>query len=170
MAASTTNTNLAGNTIYCSAIKTGFQDAGAAASNLTQTTLNPNVVATATYTMTPSANLGQILFLNALAGFTTTLPAATGTGNVYTICVQTTVTSNNYVVVAAGSDKIWGTVSVAGTTNGTFVASNNSTVTMNGSTTGGVKGSTLYYTDMGTNFWFVEGNLVGSGTASTPVS
>jgi hypothetical protein len=158
-----------GETIFARAIKTGWQQ-GTASSNITGAGVPATVVATANTTMTEQINLGRPLYLNLATGFTVTLPAATGTGNTYTIVVQTTASGGNYVVSAAGSDKIFGTITVAGTTNGSFVANNNVTVTMNGTTQGGIKGSTLFYTDMGPNFWFVEGNLVGSGTVQTPVS
>lgn len=169
MVASTTNTNLGGNTLYCNYVKTGFTDAGATASNLLPTSANPASVLTANTTLT-TGNLGTNIMLNTATGFTVTLPAATGTGNQYIIYVQTTAAGGNYVISAAGSDKIFGVLTIAATASGTFVANNNVTVTMNGTTLGGIKGSCIVYTDLGTNFWFVEGNLVGSGTASTPVS
>jgi hypothetical protein len=160
-----TNTDLGGNTIYCNYVKTGFTDAGQVASNLLPTSANPSLVLTANTTLT-TLNLGQNIMLNTATGFTVTLPPATGTGNQYVIYVQTTAAGGNYVVSAAGSDKIFGVITIGATASGTFVANNNVTITMNGTTQGGIKGSCLVYTDLGTNFWFVEGNLVGSGTAA----
>jgi hypothetical protein len=48
--------------------------------------------------------------------------------------------------------------------------STSDTITMNGSTTGGILGSRVVVTDAAANKWAVSGALVSSGTEATPVS
>lgn len=127
---------------------------------------------TASATLTRS-QAGANVVLNAAAGLTVTLPAATGTGDVYTIIVGTTVTSNNYIIkVANSSDVMMGTLDVstdiAGVTCPTTATSD--TITMNGTTTGGILGSRIVLTDLATNKWGVSGGLVSSGVEATPFS
>lgn len=158
-----------GETLLVRALKTGWQK-GTGGSGITAN-LSPSAITyTASVTLTEPNNLGAPVYISAAAGMTVTLPAAVGSENVYQIFVSTSVTSNNYVIQAAGSDKIYGIVTVSGTTNGSFIVSNNTTFTMNGSTTGGLKGTNYFFTDMGTNLWMVEANVLGSSTVATPVS
>lgn len=120
-----------------------------------------------------ASHAGTTVTLNAAAGLTATLPAATGTGRVYKIVVGTTVTSNSYVVqVASASDIIQGAIGVSTDAAGVVIptASTSDTITMNGSTTGGVKGSTIILTDVASGVWAVGGALVSTGVEATPFS
>jgi len=127
---------------------------------------------TASATLTRS-QAGATVVLNAAAGLTVTLPAATGTGDVYTILVGTTVTSNSYIVrVANASDVMMGTLDVATDIAGVTcpTTSTSDTITMSGTTTGGILGSRIVLTDIATNKWSVSGGLVSSGVEATPFS
>jgi len=91
----------------------------------------------------------------------------------YTIVVGATVSSGSHVIrVASASDVIQGAVSVAtdiaGVTCPTAVDSD--TITMNGSTTGGVRGSLIEVQDIASGIWSVRGSLVSTGTEATPFS
>lgn len=129
-------------------------------------------------TLTASATLtrsqaGANVVLAAAAGLTVTLPAATGTGDVYTIIVGTTVTSNSYIVkVANASDVMMGTLDVSSDIAGVTcpTTSTSDTITMNGTTTGGILGSRIVLTDIAANKWGVTGGLVSSSTEATPFS
>lgn len=158
-----------GNTIYCKALKTGFYAGGG---TNTATASLGNINLTAATTLSPGLHEGLIVCMNAAAGFTITLPAATGTGNYYDVLVTTSVTSSNHVVKTGGSDVLVGTVGVSSTATSVSIGcqSTNSTITMNGTTTGGLIGSWLHFQDIGTGQWYVDANIVGSGTAATPVS
>lgn len=128
---------------------------------------------TASATLTRKRHAGTTTVINAAAGLTLTLPAASGTGDEYTIFVGTTVASNNAIIqVANASDIMQGVLSVAtdiaGVTCPTTTTSD--TITMNGTTTGGIKGSYVVLKDMATNVWEVSGSLVSSGTEATPFS
>lgn len=128
-------------------------------------------VTAATLTVTSDYN-GQTIPLNRAAGVTVTLPAATGTQAVYRFLIGTTIASNNAVIqVANATDVMNGIASVGGSTAsvfGTLPASD--TITMNGSTTGGVAGSYVELKDVATGDWLVTAYLVGSGSPATPFS
>ena len=138
---------------------------------ITGTGVNSTVTAS-TLTVTADTYNGQTIGLSRAAGITVTLPAATGTNAVYSFVVSTTVTSNSYKIqVANATDVINGIANVAGTTGtpfGTLPASD--TITMNGTTTGGIAGSYVEIIDVATGVFFVRGALIGSGTVATPFS
>jgi hypothetical protein len=139
--------------------------------NMTTSYLPISVTASAT--LNRKTHAGTTTVINAAAGLTLTLPAASGTGDEYTIFVGTTVTSNNAIVqVANSTDIMQGVLSVAtdiaGVTCPTTTTSD--TITMNGSTTGGIKGSYIVLKDMASGTWEVSGSLVSSGTEATPFS
>lgn len=130
------------------------------------------ITASATLDRDVHAN-GCIVNLNAAAGLTVTLPASTGKGDVYELFVVTTVTSNSYIVqVANATDILQGvihlTTDIAGTSLPT--ASTSDTITMNGSTTGGIKGTWIRLKDASAGIWLLDGALVCSGTEATPFS
>lgn len=115
--------------------------------------------------------------LNLAAGQGLVLPYATGKGGMYRLFVETTITGSTTIKVAqtnnpktGAADVIYGTSSTTGTTAGTFAATANGTITLNGGTTGGLKGSYVEVEDTDVGIWRVEANLLGSGTAATPFS
>lgn len=131
-----------------------------------------STVTSATLTVTQADYSGQTINLSAATGIVVTLPAATGTNSVYKFVASTTVSSNSYKIqVANATDVINGSAAVAGTTAavfGTLPASD--TLTMNGTTTGGVAGSYVEITDIASGIFLVQGSLIGSGTPATPFS
>lgn len=131
-----------------------------------------NSTLTASAAITQDTYNGQIINLSAAAGMTITLPAATGTNAVYRFVVSTTVTSNSYKIqVANATDVLVGKASVAGTTGTVFsTLTASDTLTMNGSTQGGVAGSYVEVMDLASGVFIVRANLLGSGTPITPFS
>lgn len=119
-----------------------------------------------------SANAGKINTVNSAAGIALTLPAATGTGNIYTLFIGTTVTSIGTTITAAGSDKITGSAYQTGATGAAtaFYIASGTTVTLNGTTKGGIKGDLLTFRDVGAALWSVEVLESITGTAATPFS
>lgn len=122
---------------------------------------------------------GRTFPLSNAAGITVTLPAATGTNAVYNFLVSTSVTSNSYKIqTASASDYMVGHASVSGANAANSVVvstvgsttTGSDTITMNGSTTGGLIGSFVQVQDIATNIWLVSGSLIGSGAAATPFS
>lgn len=119
----------------------------------------------------------QEVRLNLAAGQALVLPYATGKGGMYRLFVETTYTGNATLKVAAtnnpktgAADVMYGVATTTATTAGTFPATANGTLTLNGSTQGGLKGSYIEVEDADLGIWRVEANLLGSGTAITPFS
>ena len=134
---------------------------------------NQPVTITASATLNRNTHMDNVTNLNALAGLTVTLPASTGKGDVYEIFVLTTVTSNSYIIqVANGTDILAGavhlTTDIAGTSM--LTSTTTDTITMNGSTTGGLRGTWLRFKDMSLGFWALEGGILCTGTEATPFS
>ena len=129
-------------------------------------------VTDATLTLRQDAHSGQTVVSNLAATQTFTLPASAGTGNVYTIFVKTTKTGDLVIQVANATDVMNGGVSVATDAAGVSIpaAATSDTITMNGSTTGGVQGSWVRLADAASGVWMVEGFLVSTGTEATPFS
>lgn len=129
-------------------------------------------------TLTASATLNNdthgltTVRLSAAAGLTVTMPAATGSGDKYCFKVVTSVTSNSYVIAAAGTDILAGVVAiatdVAGVTCPTTATSDK--ITMNGGTTGGLAGSSVELEDSASGVWIVTGSLISTSTEATPFS
>jgi hypothetical protein len=129
---------------------------------------------TASATLTAS-DAGTVLTVNAAAGLTLTLPDASGTGRAYEIIIGTTVTSNNVVIqVANASDVMTGVAILGQDAADTAVlfetASTSDTITLNGTTKGGIKGDRIYLKDIASDLWYVS--MIGSatGTEATPFS
>lgn len=127
-------------------------------------------VTSATLAVTSDYN-GQVIPLNRAGGMTVTLPAATGSQAVYRFVVGTTFTSNGVIQVANATDVMAGSAAVGGTTGSVFsTLPASDTITMNGSTTGGLAGSYIELIDIAAGDWIVRAALVGSGTPATPFS
>ena len=121
------------------------------------------------------SDAGAPITVNAAAGLTLTLPAATGTGDEYSIIVGTTVTSNNVIVQVANATDIMAGNAVIGqdaadTTVQFETASTSDTITMNGTTKGGIKGDRITLQDVSAGLWNVEIIGAATGTEVTPFS
>lgn len=128
---------------------------------------------TSTLTVTAALHAGKTVTLNRAAGITVTMPAASGTGNVYKFFVGTTVTSNADIIQAASASDIFqGVVSVATDAAGVSIptGADSDTITMNGTTTGGVIGSFVELEDVASGVFKVSGGLVSTGAEATPFS
>ncbi len=137
---------------------------------ITGTDVITTSVTTSTLAVTSDYN-GDVIPLNRAAGMTVTLPAATGSQAVYRFLVGTTFTSNGVIQVANATDVMLGSLAVSATTGTTFsTLATSDTITMNGTTTGGLAGSIVELQDIAAGIWRVSGALLGSGTAATPFS
>lgn len=113
--------------------------------------------------------------VNRAAGSTLTLPDASGTGAEFDIVVGTSITSNNLIVqVSRSADVMAGQVLMAqdagDTVAGFETAVDSDTITMNGSTKGGLKGDRIRLKDVAANLWQVQIICAGTGTEVTPFS
>lgn len=130
------------------------------------------IVITGSVTLDKDTHGEGVVVHNAAGGGTITLPTSSGDGWSVTIFVQTTVTSNLVIQVGNATDEMRGGVSISTDIAGvTFlVADNDDTITMNGSTTGGLTGSFVKITDVVSGLFMVEGFLCSSGAEADPFS
>jgi len=127
---------------------------------------------TATTLTIDSTYNGQTALISRAAGTAVTLPASSGSQATYIVRLATSVTSNSTTIkVANSTDIMQGMAVVTASTPGAFYTTATSdTITLNGSTTGGLAGSYVELTDVALGIWVVNAVLVGSGTVATPFS
>ena len=140
---------------------------------------NKRTVLSTAATLT-AAQSGTILAGNTLTGTLWTLPAATAanTGVSFELTCTVANTSGALKVIGATSaDLFFGSVQSgidATTPSATagpkvFVAgASDYAVSMNGTTSGGLRGTHLRFVCGGLNVWIVSGNVAASGTIITP--
>jgi hypothetical protein len=109
------------------------------------------------------------------SGATVTLPAASGTGNVYKFFVKTTVTSNSYKIqVANANDTMAGLAIVSNDESATAdifaTTATSDTITLNGTTTGGILGGQVEIQDVASNVFSVVTKGAATGSEATPFS
>jgi len=144
---------------------------------MSMTALKPTVVTASALTLDYSHHNDGIVVVNRAAGCTVTLPAASGSGARFRVMVGTTITSNSFILqVANASDTMAGHITTslatgaAGADFGEAITGTDDTITMNGSTTGGIAGSYVECEDVAANLWRVNAALIGSGTVTSSVS
>ena len=125
---------------------------------------------TAETTLTYDDHVGRIIKVNDADG-AITLPTITADtlGARYTFFVGTDCSDCD--IKTDGTDKFVGSLSVMednGLTETYAPAASNDVISMNGTTTGGDKGSYIESTAIEDNVYLVQGMLLGSGEAVTP--
>lgn len=133
-------------------------------------------VITAAATLT-AAQSGSLCIMPDLTGTLYTLPAAT-VGLTFNFFVSVTNTSGAHKVITPASVFLVGAISygIVDTTPGAnpgpkFTGADGSTIrsiSMNGSTTGGVIGTAFTVTCISSTQWAIYGLVIASGTISTP--
>lgn len=127
----------------------------------------------ATVTLT-AAQSGSVVLFDRAAGIVFTLPAPAA-GMYFDFLVSTSVTSNAHKVITnAGTVLLIGSLInidtdtsnavAAWTADGSTIVS----VSMNGTTTGGLIGTWMRFTCVTSTLWMVTGIDQGSGTVATP--
>lgn len=138
-------------------------------------TYRPNVIGleSATKTLT-SAESGSVVFLNRAGGITVTLPAPVA-GLTYEFYVGTSVTATAYKIITdAATTFLVGAITNVDTDTSNAVAAFTAdgtahvAITMNGSTTGGLRGSYFKLTCISPTRWLITGTNLGSGIVATP--
>ncbi len=130
-------------------------------------------VTTSTVTVTRDAHAGVPIVLNRAAGVTATLPAATGSGARYEFILAADASGNQIVRVANSSDTMMGVAYLGNDSAGAscfYTADSSDTITLNGSTNGGLKGARVIADDIAANVWAVLVYSEASGTEATPFS
>jgi len=147
-----------------------------------QTGADVPVAITASTALTTAAHSGRPIIVNAAAGLTLTLPAATGSGAKFLIYIGTLVTSNSFIVQAASGTDYFrgiaflkddgaGTVQGFATANTGTVGTESDTLTWNRTTTGTcIVGDLVEFQDIATAVWSVKTANNASGTEATPFS
>jgi hypothetical protein len=142
-----------------------------AATGLTQIS-----VTSSTFTLTKD-HAGTLIILDRASGVGITLPASTGSGLTYSFLVGTAITSlTSFIKVANSTDVFIGNLAThnatgaVGASFGEAATGADDTLTMNGGTTGGLKGSYIELTDISPGFWLLDGNLIGSGAFASCLS
>jgi len=128
-----------------------------------------------TLTVSSTTHDNKVVTLNRAAGIAVTLPAATGSGAWYRFFIGTTITTNTTTIkVANSSDTMVGFMTIfqdGGDTALFFeVGSTDDTITLDGSTKGGIKGDMIELIDVATNLWYVNGIVSGTGVEVTNLS
>lgn len=129
-------------------------------------------VTAATVSITDDAHAGQRVILNRAAGCTATLPAATGSGNRFEFIGAVDATGNQ-VIQVTGDDTMAGVAYLGNDTAGAscfYTGATSDTITLDGSTTGGLKGWRVICDDIAADTWAVLVMSEASGTEATPFS
>lgn len=139
------------------------------------TIYQPVVITAATVTLKQNWQSDSTIVAQRAAGITMTLPAATGDGTKFTIKVDTTITSNNLVVQVANSSDIMSGVQYAAADGGDTIvafetAADSDTITMNGTTKGGIRGDIIELETIAANRWNVRISNSATGTEATAFS
>ena len=132
-----------------------------------------STVTAVTVTINADAHVGMPVVLNRAAGCVATLPAATGSGNTYNFIGAIDATGDQKVQVANANDTMAGVAYLGNDSAGAscfYTAAASDTITLDGSTTGGLKGWRVTCTDMAANTWAVMVMSESSGTEATPFS
>ena len=137
------------------------------------------VSAITTLTVTRTKHAGRTVRLDLATGFTSTLPASTGSGDVYRFVCGTALTStNSYIIkVANATDVMAGGIDIndsgdtTAATNDFFpTAASSDTITILATNGGGKIGDWVELEDLKTGFWAVHGQLQGMTDPATPFS
>jgi hypothetical protein len=135
----------------------------------------PVSVTGATLTCTKDVHAGRTTVISAVAGCAVTLPAATGTGSVYRFIIGSTITSNSTTIkVANTTDVMTGRAFVVSDNTaavlGFATAAASDTITLNGTTLGGIVGDHIEIIDAITGTFAVRVFTAATGTEATPFS
>lgn len=128
-----------------------------------------------TLDVTLAAHDKKFITLNRAEGIAITLPAAAGTGALYRFFISTTISGGSTTItVANSSDTMMGHAVIQTDTADAplmFVAgATDNTITMDGSTTGGLKGACIVIRDVAENLFHVEMHSAATGNEASPFS
>lgn len=126
-------------------------------------------LASTPYTLSKPKQSQRVLRLSVATTQTINLPKATGKGGRFRIFLGITASGNKVIRANGSSDFIQGIALIASTgTSGSFAtAANTNTITLNGSTTGGVVGTSIELQDVALNQWAVVVHGSATGVAAT---
>lgn len=124
--------------------------------------------------LTLAAHSDRTVTLNRAAGQALTVPVAAGTGGRYRLFVGTTVTGTTTIKVTTTGETMHGVALIAADGGNSLVAfetgASADTITLNGTSTGGVKGDLIELEDVAANVYFVRVTGSATTTEATPFS
>lgn len=132
-----------------------------------------------TLTVTQALHAGSVVAFGKTTGTIVTLPAATGTGDIYRFVISVTATSNaNIIKVANATDVMDGSLNIQqdtdadGTTKVWRADAADDTMTFAGAaTTGGIVGGYIQCIDYKAGYWSCQAfTQSGGGSEATPFS
>lgn len=129
-------------------------------------------ITTATATITDDAHAGHRIVVTRAAGSTLTLPAATGSGVRFEFIGGVDATGDQIVQVV-GNDTMAGVAYLGNDSAGAscfYTGATSDTITLNGTTKGGLKGWRVIVDDIAADTWGVMVFSEASGTEATPFS
>lgn len=127
-------------------------------------------ITTATATLS-DYEAGGTIIVNRAAGSTITLPAATGSGHKYTLLVAATQTGDLVIDAATNGGDFSGVAYLGNDSAGAscfYSGANDNEITLDGTTTGGIKGAIVEVWDTTANEWTASVRSEASGTEATP--
>lgn len=133
-----------------------------------------NTTAT-TLTVTRALHDGRIVTISAAAPIAITLPQATGTGARYRFFVAVVATATAHTIKVANATDVMAGFQFTVTTTATNVegfatSATSDTITLNGTTQGGIVGDQIEIVDMATGVFAVTVLSSSTGTEATPFS
>lgn len=124
-------------------------------------------VTTTPISVTEATHESKIITVNMAGGaaVTFTLPVATGTAGVYRFLIGTSQAAGSCIIkVPDAATTMVGSVNIldndANAQTAYAATGTDDTLTLNGTTTGGLAGDWVEFVDLGTNLWAVKGGLV----------
>lgn len=129
-------------------------------------------ITTATVAITDDAYAGQRTLLNRAAGVTATLQPATGSGARYEFILIADATGS-HIIQVTGTDTMMGVAYLGNDSAGAscfYTADTSDTITLNGTTTGGLKGARVLVDDVASGVYAVMVYSEASGVEATPFS
>jgi hypothetical protein len=128
--------------------------------------------------LSATTHAGRTTTIARAAGMTITLPAATGTGDIYRLIILETTTGTTTLKVNAtpGTDTMCGNATLYQDSGDTVVGfaagatADTITLFVTANTTGGILGARLTIQDVATGLWHVDYISDAGGTEATPFS
>jgi len=131
-----------------------------------------NTTAT-TLSITEASHDGKIVTINSASPIAVTLPAASGSGAKFEFIIGTVATATPHTIkVANTTDVMAGVALVAATTTilGWATTATDDTISLDGTTTGGIVGDRIEITDVASGVFAVQMFIAETGTEATPFS
>ena len=128
-----------------------------------------------TLTITQALHAGKTVTISSAAPIAVTLPQATGTGARYRFQIQVVATATSHTIKVANATDVMQGVSWCLTTSSANVvgygtSATSDTISLNGTTLGGVVGDIVEIEDVKTGFFSVKLFCSPTGTTATPFS